>query len=83
VTRLQDRTSILKEIIKRFGKLTILVNNAETFIKRDFSAAQDTDSGGMKLLKVLISFHSIKSLNLSRESQKFLSCGIHSGSLVA
>lgn len=45
VTIREERTAMLDAIANRFGKLDILINNAGTFIERNFAAGTDAADG--------------------------------------
>lgn len=45
VTSREDRTAMLDAVANRFGRLDVLVNNAGTFVERDFSAGADATDG--------------------------------------
>jgi uncharacterized oxidoreductase len=44
VTLPDDRTALLDAITDRFGRLDVLVNNAGTFVERDFTTGSATDA---------------------------------------
>lgn len=45
VTDAVERSALLDEVTQRFGRLDVLINNAGTFVERNFATASDATSG--------------------------------------
>lgn len=45
VTSAADRYAMLEELVRRFGRLDVLINNAGSFIERDFTLGDDATEG--------------------------------------